>query len=146
MKQGEKRNFEVAPSEAFGDANPNMGPVDLPSSSAPPGLEPGMMVQLANGAKARVTKVTDETVTIDANPQLAGETLKMEVEVLSLEAGAPSLELGDFAIGCFRGAGMAFQREPGVITTKVGYTQGQQNDPSYDEVCAGTTGHTECVK
>ena len=41
------------------------------SATAPPGLEPGMMVQLANGAKARVTKVMDETVTIDANAALA---------------------------------------------------------------------------
>ena len=41
------------------------------SASAPPGLEPGMMVQLANGAKARVKKVTDESVTIDANAALA---------------------------------------------------------------------------
>jgi len=30
-----------------------------------------MMVQLANGAKARVKKVTDESVTIDANAVLA---------------------------------------------------------------------------
>ena len=51
--------------------------------------------------------------------------------------GASSLERGDFAIGCFWGAEMAFQREPGVITTKVGYTQGQKDDPSYEEVCAG---------
>eukprot|EP00277_Geminigera_cryophila_P001474 CAMPEP_0179413146 /NCGR_PEP_ID=MMETSP0799-20121207/4919_1 /TAXON_ID=46947 /ORGANISM="Geminigera cryophila, Strain CCMP2564" /LENGTH=314 /DNA_ID=CAMNT_0021185551 /DNA_START=459 /DNA_END=1403 /DNA_ORIENTATION=+ len=146
MKQGDKRSVDVAPSEAFGDANPMMGPVDVPSASAPPGLEPGMMVQLANGAKARVTKVTDESVTIDANAALAGETLKLEVELLSVEDGASSLERGDFAIGCFWGAEMAFQREPGVITTKVGYTQGQKDDPSYEEVCAGTTGHTECVQ
>ena len=53
-----------------------MGPVDLPASAAPPGLKAGMVVQLSNGAKARVIKVTDQSITIDANPPLAGETIK----------------------------------------------------------------------
>jgi peptide-methionine (S)-S-oxide reductase len=34
-------------------------------------------------------------------------------------------------------------REDGVVGTKVGYTQGSVVDPSYQEVCSGTTGHTE---
>ena len=76
MKEGETAEFEVPPAEAFGESNPMMGPVDLPASAAPPGLKAGMVVQLSNGAKARVTKVTDQSITIDANPPLAGETIK----------------------------------------------------------------------
>lgn len=34
-------------------------------------------------------------------------------------------------------------REHGVVGTKVGYTQGKKVDPTYQEVCSGTTGHTE---
>jgi peptide-methionine (S)-S-oxide reductase len=34
-------------------------------------------------------------------------------------------------------------REPGVVGTKVGYSHGSIVNPSYDEVCSGTTGHTE---
>lgn len=105
-----------------------------------------MKVQLSNGAKARVTAVTEESITIDANPPLAGASLKLDVELVSVEPGAKSLLLADFAIGCFWGAELAFQREPGVIATKVGYTQGQKTEPTYEEVCSGLTGHTECVQ
>ena len=50
-----------------------------------------------------------------------------------------------FAGGCFWGTELAFQRVPGVVKTAVGYTQGQQKNPSYDSVCGGRTGHTEGV-
>lgn len=36
-------------------------------------------------------------------------------------------------------------REPGVVGTAVGYTQGSKESPSYQEVCSGTTGHTEAI-
>ena len=41
---------------------------------------------------------------------------------------------------------LAFQRMPGVISTHVGYTQGQTPNPTYKEVCTGTTGHTEAIR
>ena len=37
-------------------------------------------------------------------------------------------------------------REVGVIGTKVGYAQGEVDNPAYKEVCEGTTGHTEAVR
>ena len=86
-----------------------MGPVDLPATAAPAGLEAGMVVQLSNGAKARVTKVTEDAITIDANAPLAGETLKLNIQVESFDPGATSLERADFALGCFWGAELAFQ-------------------------------------
>ena len=88
------------------------------------------MVRLANGATARVTAVGPDTVTIDANHPMAGKTLDLEVELLDVQP-ATTLEVADFAIGCFWGAELAFQREPGVIATKVGYTQGAVDSPSY---------------
>ncbi|GMH52579.1 hypothetical protein TL16_g01258, partial [Triparma laevis f. inornata] len=51
-----------------------------------------------------------------------------------------------FAAGCFWGVELAFQRQEGVIATKVGYTQGKGHSPSYEAVCSGTTGHTEGVQ
>jgi peptide-methionine (S)-S-oxide reductase len=36
-------------------------------------------------------------------------------------------------------------REPGVVGTGVGYTQGQIEQPTYEQVCSGTTGHTEAI-
>lgn len=41
---------------------------------------------------------------------------------------------------------MAFQRVPGVVSTEVGYTQGFKLNPTYEQVCSGSTGHTEAVK
>ena len=35
---------------------------------------------------------------------------------------------------------------PGVIATCVGYTQGSVTKPSYEQVCSGTTGHTEGIQ
>jgi peptide-methionine (S)-S-oxide reductase len=36
-------------------------------------------------------------------------------------------------------------RVPGVVGTAVGYSQGAVEEPSYERVCAGTTGHTEAI-
>ena len=39
-----------------------------------------------------------------------------------------------------------YMRVPGVVSTHVGYTQGQKENPTYEEVCTGTTGHTEAIR
>ena len=51
-----------------------------------------------------------------------------------------------FGCGCFWGAEKGFWRLPGVITTAVGYAGGQVDNPSYDQVCSGRTGHSEVVR
>lgn len=50
-----------------------------------------------------------------------------------------------FAGGCFWGLELAYRREPGVLATCVGYTQGHVEYPRYGEVCSEETGHTEAV-
>ena len=55
-------------------------------------------------------------------------------------------ETATFAGGCFWCMQHPFDELPGVISTTVGYTGGQEESPKYAEVSAGNTGHTEAVQ
>jgi peptide-methionine (S)-S-oxide reductase len=55
------------------------------------------------------------------------------------------LEVAVLGLGCFWGAERIFWRAPGIFTTAVGYAGGFTENPTYEEVCSGRTGHTEAV-
>ena len=57
-----------------------------------------------------------------------------------------NLETCVFATGCFWGTEKMFWRVPGVYSTSVGYCAGYTQNPTYEEVCSGQTGHTEAVQ
>jgi peptide-methionine (S)-S-oxide reductase len=57
----------------------------------------------------------------------------------------PGTELAMLGMGCFWGAERIFWSMPGVETTFAAYAGGHVANPTYGQVCTGTTGHAECV-
>lgn len=51
-----------------------------------------------------------------------------------------------FGAGCFWKPEMHFREVEGVVDTAVGYEGGEIENPTYEQVCSGTTGHVEVVR
>lgn len=88
-KKGDKFNVTLPPEKGYGPRNETLVqqvPKDeFPSDDVQPGMQ--FQVDTPGGPMIiTVTKVSDKEVTIDANPELAGQTLNFEIEVMEVRA------------------------------------------------------------
>ena len=83
---------------------------------------------------------------------LPGRAARMPVAERHAVLDAPmdgpfeGLSCAMFGMGCFWGAERKFWVLDGVVSTAVGYAAGFTENPTYQEVCSGRTGHNEVVR
>jgi peptide-methionine (S)-S-oxide reductase len=58
----------------------------------------------------------------------------------------PELKLATFGSGCFWCTEAIFKRLKGVVKVVAGYSGGHVDNPTYEQVCSGTTGHAESIQ
>src|SRR5437763_4633782 len=94
----------------------------------------------------------EKTKMIEPERALKGRSERMPVPARHDVLGTPleppfpeNVQTAVFGMGCFWGAERVFWEAPGVYTTAVGYAGGYTPNPTYEEVCSGSTGHAEVV-
>lgn len=83
----------------------------------------------------RPISVAAQEVTMDRNGADTGRQIENE-----------GLDIATFAGGCFWCLQPSYDKLPGVKKTVVGYTGGHVENPSYEQIGTGTTGHVEAIR
>ncbi len=86
MKVGQSKTVTIPAAEAYGSPREDLI-MEVPRTQLPPGLTPavGLKLQSSSGSIVTITQVSDNTVTIDGNHQLAGKDLVFEIKLVSIK-------------------------------------------------------------
>lgn len=87
MAVGDEKTVRLAPAEAYGEHRDDLV-IAVPLDAAPEGLNVGDRVTLAGGRPATVVSIDDTEVQVDANHDLAGQTLTFTIEVVDITRDA----------------------------------------------------------
>lgn len=89
MAENEKKNVTIPPDKAYGERNEEMV-INVPRKQVPPDINPetGQRLQMQGPNEqmiiVEVTEVSDESITLDANPPLAGKDLIFDIELVEI--------------------------------------------------------------
>lgn len=95
---------------------------------------------LALPSCAKATPASDQRE--EQNPMATNPTAKSAAEAKNREAAAETRR-ATFGAGCFWCVEAVFQQLEGVVSVESGYAGGTVPNPTYQQVCTGTTGHAE---
>jgi peptidylprolyl isomerase len=90
MKVGESKQVNIAPEDAYGPRHEQMIQ-EVPRTALPEDLQPeegmGLEAQGQDGQRLSltVTAVSEESITVDGNHPLAGETLNFDIELVNID-------------------------------------------------------------
>src|SRR5271170_7923157 len=77
---------------------------------------------------------------------LAASALNLSALAQTNSMNTNKTEIADFGGGCFWCMEAVFERLPGVVSVTSGFAGGHTENPTYREVCTGTTGHAEVTQ
>jgi len=90
MKPGETKSVKLNPEQAFGDRREDLI-LEIPKDKFPQHITPsvGLQLNLSNSSGANmlvvITEVGDDSVTLDGNHPLAGQTLVFDIELIEIK-------------------------------------------------------------
>jgi FKBP-type peptidyl-prolyl cis-trans isomerase SlyD len=93
LKVGDEKNVTLAPKDAFGEIDPTRT-IEVPKDKVPAeALKVGTMLNASGpggqSMPVEVKEIKADTVILDANHPLAGQTLRLHVKVAKVEKGKP---------------------------------------------------------
>ncbi len=83
MALGEMKTIRIEPADAYGEVDPELI-VEVDISQVPEGTVAGEVLTDQTGSRVNVVSIVEGTVTLDFNPQLAGEALTFEIEMVTI--------------------------------------------------------------